>query len=95
MGSDSQAMLGSQLTLLIFAVADIAIILFHSITFLVLSAKKAVKFIFCLDHQQQKVRCFLEKKKKKTSNCLDFVMFSFLKEFSKLVRLNYYVEAVL
>lgn len=46
-----QAMVGSQLALLISAVADVAIILFHSITFLALSAK-AVKFIFCLHHQQ-------------------------------------------
>lgn len=52
----AQVMLGSQLTLFIFAVADVAIILFHSITFLVLSTKRAVKFIFCLDYQQKKIR---------------------------------------
>lgn len=54
----AQAMLGSLLTLLIFAVADVVIILLHSITFLVLSAKRAVKFIFCSDHQQQKSDAF-------------------------------------
>lgn len=52
-----QAMVGSQLTLLISAVADVAIILFHSITFLALSAK-AIKFIFCLHHQQQNSDAF-------------------------------------
>jgi len=57
----AQAMLGFQLILLIFAVADVAIILFHSITFPVLSAKSAVKFICCLHQQQQKIRCFLKK----------------------------------
>lgn len=55
-----QAMVGFQLTLLISAV-DVAIILFHSITFLALSAK-AVKFIFCLHHQQQNSDAFWKKK---------------------------------
>lgn len=56
-----QAMVGSQLTLLISAVADVSIILFHIITFLALSAK-AVKFIFCLHHQQQNSDAFWKKK---------------------------------
>lgn len=45
----------------IFAAADAAIILFHCFTFPVLSENMTVKFIVCLDHQQQKSDVSLKK----------------------------------